>query len=146
VATTIMVIGIVVTAAGALFLVGSLVRSIHQERRRSRVHKIWKNFGLSIAFCVLFLTSWVGQALTEWQVYRSEQLALGQQADAQGFTFEFLQSTLENWQSEFLQLFSFVVLSALLIHRGSGESKDIDDRMEASLQRIEKRLEELEAA
>jgi hypothetical protein len=45
----------------------------------------------------------------------------GEQADAQGFTFEFLQSTLENWQSKFLQLFSFVVLSALLIHRGSGE-------------------------
>lgn len=145
-ATTIMVIGMVVTAAGALFLVGSLARSIHQERKRSRIQKIWKNFGLSIAFCVLFLTTWVAQALTEWQVYRSEQLAHGQQADAQGFTFEFLQSTLENWQSEFLQLFSFVVLSALLIHRGSGESKDSDDRMEASLQRIEKRLEELEVA
>jgi nucleoside permease NupC len=146
VATTIMVIGMVVTAAGALFLVGSLVRSIHQERKRSKLQKIWKNFGLSIAFCVLFLTTWIGQALTEWQVYRSEQLTHGQQPEAQGFTFEFLQSTLENWQSEFLQLFSFVVLSALLIHRGSGESKDSDDRMEASLQRIEKRLEELEVA
>lgn len=145
-AKTIMVIGMVVTAAGALFLVGSLVRSIQKERKRSRLQKIWKNFGLSIAFCVLFLTTWVGQALTEWQVYRSEQLAHGQQPDAQGFSFEFLQSTLENWQSEFLQLFSFVVLSALFIHRGSGESKDSDDRMEASLQRIEKRLEELEVA
>jgi nucleoside permease NupC len=145
VATTTLVIGMVVTAAGALFLVGSLVRSIQKERKRSRIQKIWKNFGLSIAFCILFLTTWVGQGLMEWQVYRSEQLAHGQQTDAQGFTFEFLQSTLENWQSEFLQLFSFVVLSALLIHRGSGESKDSDDRMEASLQRIEKRLEELEA-
>jgi hypothetical protein len=75
VATTMMVIGMVITAAGGLFLVGSLVRSIQQERRRSRVHKIWKNFGLSIAFCVLFLTTWVAQALTEGQVYRSEQLA-----------------------------------------------------------------------
>ncbi|MGH2678647.1 MAG: DUF6766 family protein [Actinomycetota bacterium] len=145
-ATTMMLIAVMVTAAGALFLVGSLLRSIQQERRRSRIQKIWKNFGLSIAFCVLFLTTWVGQAVTEWQGYRSEQLAHGQRADAQGFTFEFLQPTLENWQSEFLQLFSFVVLSALLIHRGSGEPKDSDDRMEASLQRIEKRLEELEVA
>lgn len=53
---------------------------------------------------------------------------------------EFGQSTLENWQSEFLQLFSFVVFSAVLIHRGSAESKDSDDRMEASLRRIEDRL------
>jgi hypothetical protein len=27
-------------------------------------------------------------------------------------------STFENWQSEFLQLFSFVVFSAILIHHG----------------------------
>jgi hypothetical protein len=56
----------------------------------------------------------------------------------------FAQATLENWQSEFLQLFSFVVLAALLIHRGSGESKDGDERMEDMLKRIEKRLEAAE--
>jgi len=53
------------------------------------------------------------------------------------------QSTLENWQSEFLQLFSFVVLSALLIHRWSGESKDSADRMEQKIDGIAKRLDEL---
>ena len=58
---------------------------------------------------------------------------------------EFGQSTLENWQSEFLQLFSFVVFSAVLIHRGSAESRDGDDRMEETLQRIEKKLDELES-
>jgi Domain of unknown function (DUF6766) len=59
------------------------------------------------------------------------------------FVIEFGQSTLENWQSEFLQLFSFVVLSALLIHRGSGESKDSADRMEQKIDGIAKRLDEL---
>ena len=53
------------------------------------------------------------------------------------FTAEFPQSTLENWQSEFLQLFSFVVMSALLIHKGRAKSKDRDDRMEEALKRIE---------
>jgi hypothetical protein len=53
-------------------------------------------------------------------------------------------STLENWQSEFLLLFSFVVLSALFIHRGSAESKDSDEQMQKSLDRIEKRLKALE--
>lgn len=54
---------------------------------------------------------------------------------------EFSRSTLENWQSEFLQLFSFVVLSAIFIHHGSAESKDSDDRIENTLRRIEQRLD-----
>jgi hypothetical protein len=60
-----------------------------------------------------------------------------------GFLVAFGQSTLENWQSEFLQLFSFVVLSAVLIHRGSAESKDSDERMERTLQEIKERLDAL---
>jgi hypothetical protein len=59
------------------------------------------------------------------------------------FVVEFGQSTLENWQPEFLQLFSFVVLSALLIHRGSGESKDSDDRVEQKIDGIARRRDEL---
>jgi hypothetical protein len=38
-----------------------------------------------------------------------------------------------------------VVLSAILIHHGSAESKDSDDRMEQTLRRIEQRLDQLEA-
>jgi hypothetical protein len=47
----------------------------------------------------------------------------------------------ENWQSEFLQLFSFVVLAAVFIHHGSAESKDSDDRMEAKIDRIVSKLD-----
>jgi hypothetical protein len=35
------------------------------------------------------------------------------------------------------------VLSAVLIHKGSAESKDSDEQMQASLNRIERRLDEL---
>ena len=70
--------------------------------------------------------------------------AHGEQATLGGYTVEFGQSTLENWQSEFLQLFSFVVLSALLIHRNSAESKDSDERMEEKIDKIAKRLDELD--
>ncbi|HEY3483996.1 MAG TPA: DUF6766 family protein, partial [Ilumatobacteraceae bacterium] len=41
---------------------------------------------------------------------------------------------------EFLQLFSFVVLAALFIHKGSAESKDSEEKIEASLRRIEAHL------
>jgi hypothetical protein len=135
--TTVVLVG--VTA----YLIGSLVRSITRERRRSNVRKIWKNFGLSLAFCGLFLVSWTAQAIAEWGSFRNDQIAHGEPVAFGDFVIEFGQSTLENWQSEFLQLFSFVVLSAVLIHRGSGESKDSADRMEQKIDGIAKRLDEL---
>ena len=125
----------------AVYLVVSLFRSIQEQRKSSGVRKIWKNFGLSIAFCILFFASWFAQGITEWQRYVDEQHDHGQPVQIEGFVTEFSQSTLENWQSEFLQLFSFVVLSALMIHHGSAESKDSDDRMEEALKRIEAKLD-----
>jgi hypothetical protein len=126
------------------FLLGSLVRNILRERRAGHVRKIWPNFALSITFCGLFLISWASQGLAEWGEFRSDQRAHGQPASAQEFVLQFGQSTLENWQSEFLQLFSFVVLAALMIHRGSAESKDSDDRMEGKIDEIIARLDRLD--
>ena len=136
---------LVILLGVSLTLFVATVQSIRRERRRSGLRKIWPHFGLSIAFCTLFFVTWIGQGLSEWQTYRSQQLAHNQPAQLSGYIVEFGQSTLENWQSEFLQLFSFVVFSAVLIHRGSAESKDSDDRMEEALQRIERKLDELEA-
>jgi hypothetical protein len=46
-----------------------------------------------------------------------------------------------NWQSEFLQLLSMVVLTAWLIHTGSAESRDSTDRMEAKIDEIKRLVE-----
>jgi hypothetical protein len=137
-----LMLGIVIgmTVAIALYLVGNMLRSIQVEKRGGRLTHTWKNFGLSIAFCILFFTTWIGQAIAQWQVFTDEQRAHHEPVTIGDFTAEFAQSTLENWQSEFLQLFSFVVMSALLIHKGSAESKDSDDRMEEALRRIEDKL------
>ena len=140
----VVVVTILVLGGISSYLVVSLLQSIRNERRRANLRRIWPNFALSIAFCALFLISWAAQGLAEWRVYAEEQRAHGEPADVGGYVVAFGQSTLENWQSEFLQLFSFVVLSAVLIHRGSAESKDSDDRIEEMLHRIERRLDELE--
>jgi hypothetical protein len=66
-------------------------------------------------------------------VHTDEQQTHGETVELGDFYAQFMQSTLENWQSEFLQLFSFVTLAALYIHKGSAESKDSDEKMEASL-------------
>jgi hypothetical protein len=92
----------------------------------------------------LFLVSWVAQAFAEWGTYVQDQREHGGSTALADYLVQFGQSTLENWQSEFLQLFSFVVLSAVLIHKGSAESKDGDEEIRASLERIERRLDELD--
>jgi H+/Cl- antiporter ClcA len=138
----ILIIAVLLGVAG--YLVGALVKSIRDERKGSNVRKVWSNFGLSITFCALFLVSWAAQGVAEYQHYAEQQRTHGEPVTASGYIIEFGQSTLENWQSEFLQLFSFVVLSALLIHRSSAESRDSDDRMEQALKRIEKRLDDMD--
>ena len=102
--------------------------------------KLLKNYGLSITLAALFLISWLGQGVFQWQEFLSEQEEHNRPAEMQEFIAPFLSATFENWQSEFLQLLTFVVLTSFLIHKGSHESKDSDDRMQAQLNKIEKML------
>jgi hypothetical protein len=133
-----VVIGLMIAVAG--YLIVSMVRSIKDGKRSAGITKVWQNFGLSIAFCILFLITWAGHGVAQWQEFTDEARTHNESVEVGDFMAAFSKSTLENWQSEFLQLFSFVVLSALMIHHGSAESKDSDDRMEDALRRIEKKL------
>jgi hypothetical protein len=136
-----LIVVMVLMALIVVYLFGSMFRSIADEKRSKRLEKTWKNFGLSLAFSILFLLSWFGQGVAQWDEFKSDQAAHHQPAEVKDFVAEFSASTLENWQSEFLQLFSFVVLAALLIHHGSAESKDSEERIEEIVKRIEKKLD-----
>ena len=46
------------------------------------------------------------------------------------FSGHFLQSTFENWESEFLQMAMFLIFSMFLYQKGSSESKDPDKEEE----------------
>ena len=133
-----LVIGIGITAV----LISTMALAIHRERRSAGLARIWSNFGLSLAFLALFLISWIAQAVAEWGTYVQEVREHGDTPAISDFFVRFGQSTFENWQSEFLQLFSFVVFSAILIHHGSAESRDGEDRIEQAVKRIEKRLDD----
>jgi Na+/melibiose symporter-like transporter len=134
-------VSIVAMVAVVAFLVWSLVKSIRDEQRRSNIRRIWANFGLSLVLCILFFVSWASQAFVQWEEFKNEQRQHGEAAQVDEYLVAFAQATLENWQSEFLQLFSFVVLAAAFIHRGSGESKDGNERMEQMLQEIKAKLD-----
>lgn len=120
------------------YLIGTMIKSIQNEKRTSM--RLWKNFGLSLGFCALFLVSWAAQGIAEWQEFTDDQRTHNEQPEIGDFTTQFARSTLENWQSEFLQLFSFTVMASVLIHKGSAESRDSDDRITAALKRIEDQL------
>jgi phosphotransferase system glucose/maltose/N-acetylglucosamine-specific IIC component len=129
---------VIMSLSVLVFVIFTMIRSILNERTAGR--SIWREFSLGLALMVLFFVTWLGQGIAEWQTYTAEQHAHGEAVKFGGFLTEFGQSTLENWQSEFLQLFAFVVLAALYVHKGSAESKDSDEKIEASLRRIEENL------
>ena len=133
-----MVVATVVALAALLFVIWSLVRTIQIERSPAR--SVWREFGLGLALMILFFGTWVAHAIAQWQTFTDGQREHGQAVKVGDFVSEFAQSTFENWQSEFLQLFAFVVLAGLYIHKGSAESKDGDEKLEASLRRIEEHL------
>jgi hypothetical protein len=91
--------------------------------------KFFRNNGLSIVFFTLFVFSLLGQILTGIQEHNQETVEMGGQPMAIGeylTSGHFLQSTFENWESEFLQMAAFLILSMMLFQKGSSESKDPD--------------------
>jgi Domain of unknown function (DUF6766) len=68
----------------------------------------------------------VGQALTGWNAYNTGQREHLQRAVGLGSylsTGHFVEATFENWESEFLQMASYVLLTIWLVQKGSSESK-----------------------
>ena len=133
-----MTVALTVIVGVTAYLVGTLVKSIQNEKKTRM--SLWKNFGLSLGFCILFFVSWAAHGVAEWQNFTDEQRSHGQKPEVGDFVAQFSRATLENWQSEFLQLFSFTVMASVLIHKGSAESRDSDDGIQAALKRIEDKL------
>ena len=100
--------------------------------------------GLAWVLLALFLVTWVLQTWTGWREFQAEQQEHQQRAEvfgSDGYIWRCSEATFENWQSEFLQLLTMVTLTSFLIFKGSAESKDSDEEMQAALQRIEQRLD-----
>lgn len=82
--------------------------------------------GLTLALLVLFALSLVGQVLTGLHEYNGDQVEHGAALVTIGGYFatgHFWEALFENWESEFLQMAVFVLLTTILIQRGSPESR-----------------------
>jgi len=91
------------------------------------MQRLLRENGLSIALCVLFLLFMAGQVLTGLHEYNADLLSSGDSpVDLVRYlgTGHFWEATAENWESEFLQMAAYIVLTIFLFQRGSSESKD----------------------
>jgi hypothetical protein len=95
--------------------------------------KLWRDNGLSITVFALFVLFLLGQTWTGW-LDENEERKQHHQAPMALSSYltsgSFIEATSENWESEFLQMFGYVVLTAFLFQRGSAESKSPDEPAE----------------
>jgi len=89
----------------------------------------------------LFLVSIVGHWYFAWEAYKSEQVADAKPVVVSDYVTVVMRDTLENWQSEFLQLMWQICGLAYLLFVGSPDSKEGDDRKEEKLDAILRRLD-----
>ncbi|MGH2393053.1 MAG: DUF6766 family protein, partial [Candidatus Limnocylindria bacterium] len=96
-----------------------------------------RDHSLSIVALGAFLVIWLGgQAWAGHRTFNEEQFAHGEPTVSFGEYLtraDFGEATFENWESEFLQMGVYVLLTAWLVQKGSAESKpaDGDPRLDA---------------
>jgi hypothetical protein len=94
------------------------------------MRRVLRENGLSIVLFGLLFLCILGQYFAGRLEYNRDQQEHGQPPVSYSeylFTPHFLEVTMENWESEFLQMFAFVVLTAFLFQKGSAESKSLDE-------------------
>ena len=83
---------------------------------------------LLLVMALIFIWSWFAQSVAGWTVFNEAQMSHGDpQLSWWGYigTSDFWEATFQNWQSEFLAVGSFAVLTVFLRQRGSPESKPV---------------------
>ena len=89
----------------------------------------WREHSLGLVFGLLFLAALAGQAFAGHADFNAQQLTHGLPPVSLGrylTSASFAVDVAENWQSEYLQFFLFVVLTVWLVQKGSPESKPVD--------------------
>ncbi len=85
--------------------------------------------GLSIVLFTLMLIFLIGQFFTGWKTENKELIENGQSALTFGQYLQSghcIQATFENWESEFLQMMLYILLTVSLRQKGSSESKSLE--------------------
>jgi uncharacterized protein (DUF486 family) len=94
------------------------------------MRRVLRDNALSLTMFGLFLIFLVAQSFAGYRSNNSENEEHGQPPESYAeylTSGAFVEATFENWESEFLQMGAYVLLTAFLIQKGSPESKNPDD-------------------
>lgn len=108
------------------------------QRRRNKPLRRW---GAVYVLIILFLGSWVGQFFMQLSEFSSVQAQHGQPFSWAEYWPNFLASTFENWQSEWLQLVFQAILLLGAKHLIFKVDAEDMERLEAKVDLINDRLE-----
>lgn len=97
---------------------------------------LWKKYGFAWVTIGFFLISLAGHWMFAWFAYVNEQAQHAAPVSVSDYLVVVMRDTLENWQSEFLQLVWQVVGLTILLYVGSPQSRDSEDRSEELLKSI----------
>ncbi|SHN14423.1 DUF6766 family protein [Cryptosporangium aurantiacum] len=89
-----------------------------------------RNHGLGLGFLLLFGAALIGQAFAGHAAFNADQAGSGLPGISLGryvTSASFAADVAENWQSEYLQFFLYILLTVWLVQRGSPESKPLAD-------------------
>ncbi len=95
----------------------------------SRTSFLYRN-SLSIVLITLMIIFLAGQFFMGWRTENKELIENGKSAlkiTEYIHSGHFIQATFENWESEFLQMMLYVLLTISLRQKGSGESKSMTE-------------------
>ena len=102
---------------------------------------VWKKYGFAWVTIGFLLISLLGHWIFGWFAFVDEQRSHNLPVEVGSFIIEMLRDTFENWQSEFLQLLWQVVGLTLLLYVGSPQSKESEDRTEAMIKAIIRKVD-----
>lgn len=102
---------------------------------------IWNKYSYLWVTLIIFLGSLIGHWTFAWFAYVDEANEHNQTVEVSAYFMQTSRDTLENWQSEFLQLIWQVAGLAFLFHVGSPQSKEGDERVEEKIDYILKAVE-----
>jgi hypothetical protein len=100
----------------------------------------WRKSYLWITL-LFFLVSFSLHWTFGWQDYKREEADKGKVPETGEFVSQMMRDTMENWQSEFVQLMWQVCGLAIFIYAGAPESKDGDERKEEKIDYLLKKID-----
>jgi hypothetical protein len=96
---------------------------------------LWKKSYLWLTM-LFFMVSLALHWVFGWKAFKEEEIENGHVPQVQTYLTEMTRDTMENWQSEFLQLMWQVCGLAMFLYVGSPSSKEGDERKEAKIDHI----------